>query len=117
MGTQLLSRLSIMSKTFKLAEVAEHNTAEDCWIVIDNKVYDVTAFIDDHPGGAEVLLDVAGEDGTDGFEDVGHSSEAVAMLKDYLVGDVDPAEIGGPITPEAAASAGWLSSELCLVAT
>ncbi|KNC51265.1 cytochrome b5 [Thecamonas trahens ATCC 50062] len=96
-----------MSKTFELAEVAEHNTAEDCWIVIDNKVYDVTAFIDDHPGGAEVLLDVAGEDGTDGFEDVGHSSEAVAMLKDYLVGDVDPAEVRERPAGGAGAGDSW----------
>ena len=37
------------------------------------KVYDVTPFMDDHPGGGEIMLGAAGKDGTDDFEDVGHS--------------------------------------------
>lgn len=38
------------------AEVAKHNTRESCWTVIDSKVYDVTAFLRQHPGGAAILL-------------------------------------------------------------
>ena len=51
------------------------------------KVYDVTKYLDDHPGGAEVMLDVAGQDADEFFEDIGHSKDAREELKKYLIGD------------------------------
>ena len=57
------------AKVYTYAEVAEHNTHEDCWMVIENKVLDITKFLDEHPGGDEVMMSVAGQDGTDEFED------------------------------------------------
>lgn len=59
------------------------------------KVYDVTKYLDDHPGGAEVLLDVAGQNADEFFEDIGHSSDAREELKKYLVGSLklSPEEI------------------------
>lgn len=42
------------------AEVAKHNSKKSCWIVIDSKVYDVTAFLSKHPGGAAIILKQAG---------------------------------------------------------
>jgi hypothetical protein len=49
---------SFCSKPFyTLADVAKHNSATDCWMVINDKVYDVTSFIDEHPGG-DVILEV-----------------------------------------------------------
>ena len=39
------------------------------------KVYDVTKYLDDHPGGSEIIVEYAGKDATDMFEDIGHSSE------------------------------------------
>ncbi|CAL5427232.1 unnamed protein product [Camellia sinensis] len=80
-------------KVFTLAEVSEHNTPKDCWLVIDGKVYDVTKFLEDHPGGDEVLLSATGKDATDDFEDVGHSSSARAMMDEFYVGDIDSASI------------------------
>lgn len=50
-------------------------------------MYDVTAYLDDHPGGAEVMLDVAGQDADEFFEDIGHSKEARVELKKYLIGN------------------------------
>jgi len=50
-------------------------------------VYDVTKYLDDHPGGAEVMLDVAGTDADEFFEDIGHSKEARSELKNYLIGE------------------------------
>lgn len=50
-------------------------------------MYDVTAYLDDHPGGAEVMLDVAGQDADEFFEDIGHSKEARAELQKYLIGN------------------------------
>lgn len=41
-----------------------------------------------HPGGCEVLLEKAGEDRTEAFEDIGHSTDARQMKEDYLVGEI-----------------------------
>ena len=46
---------------FSMAEVGKHTTAESCWVVVGGKVYDVTKWLSSHPGGADILLGVAGE--------------------------------------------------------
>jgi len=68
--------------------VAEHNTSRSLWLVLDDKVYDISKFLDEHPGGEEVLLEQGGGDGTESFEDVGHSSDAREMRKQYLIGEL-----------------------------
>jgi cytochrome b involved in lipid metabolism len=45
------------TKRFTKAEVAKHDTVHDCWLIINGKVYDVTPFVDEHPGG-DILMDV-----------------------------------------------------------
>ena len=44
--------------------------------------------MDEHPGGAEVLLDSAGTDATDQFEDIGHSNDARDTLKKFIIGEL-----------------------------
>ena len=44
-------------RIFTKAEVAKHDTVGDCWMIINGKVYDVTPFVDEHPGG-DILMDV-----------------------------------------------------------
>ncbi|KAI1141511.1 cytochrome b5 [Hypoxylon sp. FL0543] len=75
-----------MSLELTYQDVAEHNTKKDLFLVIHDKIYDATKFIDEHPGGEEVLLDVGGQDATEAFEDVGHSDEARETLEQLLVG-------------------------------
>lgn len=82
-----------MAKVYTLQEVEPHNTSKDCWLVIGGKVYDVTKFLEEHPGGDEVLLSATGKDATDDFEDVGHSNSAREMMAEYLVGEIDPSTI------------------------
>ncbi|NXO42068.1 CYB5B protein, partial [Locustella ochotensis] len=73
-----------------LEEVAKRNSSREAWLVIHGRVYDVTRFLEEHPGGEEVLLEQAGRDATESFEDVGHSSDAREMLKQYYIGEVHP---------------------------
>ncbi|KAK1257896.1 hypothetical protein QJS04_geneDACA024203 [Acorus gramineus] len=80
-------------KVYTLEDVSKHNTSEDCWLIINGKVYDVTKFLEDHPGGDEVLLSGTGKDATDDFEDVGHSTSARAMMDGFYVGEIDASTI------------------------
>ncbi|XP_054552921.1 cytochrome b5 type B isoform X1 [Talpa occidentalis] len=75
---------------YRLEEVAKRNSPENIWLVIHGRVYDITRFLNEHPGGEEVLLEQAGADASESFEDVGHSSDAREMLKQYYIGDVHP---------------------------
>uniref|UniRef100_G3UBE4 Cytochrome b5 type B n=1 Tax=Loxodonta africana TaxID=9785 RepID=G3UBE4_LOXAF len=75
---------------YRLEEVAKRNSSKEIWLVIHGRVYDVTRFLDEHPGGEEVLLEQAGVDASESFEDVGHSFDAREMLKQYYIGDVHP---------------------------
>ncbi|ORX68710.1 cytochrome b5 [Linderina pennispora] len=80
-----------MSKAYTAEEISKHNTREDIWVVIHNKVYDITKFLDEHPGGEEVLLEHAGINATEAFEDIGHSEDARELLEQYLIGDLEGA--------------------------
>jgi len=71
------------------SEVAQHTKDDDCWMIIHGKVYDVTGFLVDHPGGPEILTNEAGTDATAKFEEVFHSDDARKQLKDFCVGVVE----------------------------
>ena len=60
-----------------LSEVALHDTREEGWTVIYDKVYDVTEFLSSHPGGEDVMLEYLGYDATLAFRGVGHNPEAI----------------------------------------
>jgi cytochrome b involved in lipid metabolism len=81
------------TRTISLAEIEKHNTRDDIWVVIRGKVYNVSKFVDEHPGGEEVMLDVAGKDATTEFIDVGHSEEAEEILEKLLIGQTDEKEV------------------------
>lgn len=114
------------NKYFTLSEVATHNTTDSLWLVIDNKVYDITPFPFEHPGGEQILYEKGGTDATTDFEDVGHSSDARDMMKKYLIGELHPDDKvekksiwgSGSSTSDQAASSGpsWLSYFLGTVA-
>ncbi|AYV84005.1 MAG: hypothetical protein Hyperionvirus15_43 [Hyperionvirus sp.] len=73
-------------RSFTLDEVKVHNGEKDCWIVIRDFVYDVTEFLELHPGGKEVLLKCGGTDCTGEFEEIMHSDAAEKLMEKYLVG-------------------------------
>ncbi|KAL2017174.1 hypothetical protein VTK56DRAFT_2543 [Thermocarpiscus australiensis] len=104
------------SKELTYQDVAEHNTKKDLYLVIHDQIYDASKFVDEHPGGEEVLLDVAGQDATEAFEDVGHSDEARETLEQLKIGTLkrspgDPkpkAPVPGAVAPAANTSGAGL---------
>jgi hypothetical protein len=56
--------------------LAGHNTMQDCLVGLHGNIYDITKFLDDHPGSPETLLAYAGQDAARHFEDIGHSGHA-----------------------------------------
>jgi len=77
--------------SFSMSDVAKHNNENDCWIVIDGKVYDVTSYIESHPGG-KVMANFCGQNGSLAFATKGknkpHSPAAYEILKTLYIGDL-----------------------------
>ncbi len=79
------------TKSYTLAQVAAHNKESDCWLTIEGKVYDVTAFIPSHPGG-KAIIGGCGKDATVLFNerptnDKGpHPAQARELLPKYEIG-------------------------------
>jgi cytochrome b involved in lipid metabolism len=74
-------------KTYTMEEVAKHNSEESCWTVIRGDVYDLTNWIDKHPGGADKILKICGKDGTDLFiKQHGGKEKPEKILKDFEIG-------------------------------
>ncbi|RDW57664.1 hypothetical protein BP5796_12465 [Coleophoma crateriformis] len=69
-------------------EVQKHNSSSDCWIVVHSKVYDVTDFLTEHPGGSAIILKYAGADATSAYDSV----HAPGIIEDTL----PPAKMIGP---------------------
>ncbi|KAI5466961.1 hypothetical protein BGZ63DRAFT_370016 [Mariannaea sp. PMI_226] len=77
--------------TFTRAEVESHNSQKSCYVTIGNKVYDVTDFAADHPGGSDLVYDYAGKDIEAVLKDPlshTHSEAAYDILDDSVVGFV-----------------------------
>lgn len=73
-----------------IAELAVHASSTDCWLAIDGNAYDVTNYLGDHPGGSRTITPWCGKEASTAFatEDGRgeHSSDAYALLADYLLG-------------------------------
>jgi len=76
------------------AEVAKHNSSSDCWLIIENKVYDVSEYLGTHPGGRGIIIQYCGTEATHAFEtkDIGvnHSKTAWSHLDSIYLGDLAP---------------------------
>ncbi|KAM5222391.1 cytochrome b5 isoform 2-T2 [Ctenodactylus gundi] len=77
-------------KYYTLEEIQKHKDSKSTWVIIHHKVYDLTKFLEEHPGGEEVLREQAGGDATENFEDVGHSTDARELSKTFIIGELHP---------------------------
>ncbi|XP_008061304.1 cytochrome b5 reductase 4 isoform X2 [Carlito syrichta] len=67
-------------------ELRKHNKKDDCWICIRGFVYNVSPYMEYHPGGEDELMRAAGSDGTDLFDQVHRWVNYESMLKECLIG-------------------------------
>ncbi|CAJ0582358.1 unnamed protein product, partial [Mesorhabditis spiculigera] len=78
--------MTILQRQISREEVAEHCDYSSCWMILHNDVLDVTDFIEQHPGSMELMLEYAGTDATQAFEDVGHSMQGRMLAEKYKIG-------------------------------
>ena len=81
---------------FTKKEVSKHQTSDDCWIILESKehgsqarVYNVTDYVEEHPGG-QAILNNAGGTSTKGFYGPQHPARVFDMIEDFYIGDLAP---------------------------
>ena len=85
-------------KLLSYEEVWQHNLPEDCWMIINDYVYNVSEYINEHPGGPIVLQMRAGCVATSAFKEANHSPQAINnIMPKYVVGRIDK---GTPMVKE-----------------
>lgn len=104
-GTSSTPGSTDAASTYTLADVAEHADRSSCWAAIDGKVYDLTDWIDQHPGGAEQILSICGTDATQAF-DLQHQGQARpdAELANFLIGTLDSTSPSAGVSGASAAA-------------
>lgn len=80
-------------KVITWLELKKHTTKKDCWVLIDGKVYNATSYLEEHPGGADVLVKYSGRDSTEAFtKDVNHTASAISIRDKHLIGTIEKKE-------------------------
>jgi cytochrome b involved in lipid metabolism len=84
-------------------EVSKHNKKSDCWSIVNGYVYNLTNWVDQHPGGASAITSLCGVDGTSNFLGKhGGSSSAKSRLKSYELGKLEVDSVSSPQPATAA---------------
>ena len=91
---------TVYAAAYTSTQVSAHNTASDCWEIIDGKVYNLTAFISAHPGGQSAVIAQCGKDASVAFHGGPHGASAINAIAQYQVGTVQTA--AAPTTPPPA---------------
>jgi len=94
-----LNVLNLTTGVYTASQVVSHSTSGDCWMIIDQKVYDLTRFLVSHPGGALVMTPYCGRDGTTAYQtkdrspNSAHSPEAANLLTQFYLGPLGSDQI------------------------
>ena len=76
-----------VAKFFSKIDTASHNKESDCWTYVDGKVYDITVWLPQHPGGSEIVLAMCGTDGAPSFRGQ-HQKDQDSALAGYYIGEL-----------------------------
>ncbi|ORY02323.1 hypothetical protein K493DRAFT_83995 [Basidiobolus meristosporus CBS 931.73] len=81
-------------KLISASDVAKHDSQKSCWMIIHGKVYDLTNFLEEHPGGKKILLKYAGKDATEAFDPI-HPKDIIAkyLPPEVCLGEIDVSTI------------------------
>ncbi|PWN49012.1 putative CYB2-L-lactate dehydrogenase [Violaceomyces palustris] len=81
-------------KLVSAEQVAKHNNAESCWVIVNGDIWDVTDFLPEHPGGSKIILKYAGKDATEEYEPIHPPGTLEDNLpKEKYIGKIDPATV------------------------
>lgn len=81
------------NRTISNEELLKHDNRKSCWIAVHGVVMDITPFLNEHPGGPDVVVAVSGRDCTQEFEDVGHTDSARRLGDKYIIGTLEGTEV------------------------
>ncbi|KAI4834535.1 hypothetical protein E4T44_08736, partial [Aureobasidium sp. EXF-8845] len=90
-----------MSGTYSKADVQSHNKPDNLWIIVDDDVYDMTKFQEEHPGGKKIIQRVAGKDASKQFWKYHNEGILKKYQKQLQVGSLDSKAQAAPPTPPA----------------
>ena len=97
------------------SEIKTHNLKSDCWSIVNGNVYNLTTYVQRHPGGASVIANICGKDGSKAFVNEHNTkSKPNNVLSSFLLGPVGAsisAEVGQKVIAPPAASNGDESDE------
>jgi len=95
-----LAGSALAANSYTGEQVALHNTAGDCWTIVNSKVYNVSAYVALHPGGQAAINSLCGLNGSTLFN-AQHSTNAAAnaALAGYYIGDLSIPDISAPSVP------------------
>ncbi len=96
-------------REFSAEEVARHRSPSDCWMIINNRVWDVTSFLRDHPAGPLIMQLHGGRDASTAFLDVHSESYLWSFIPHAFLGVV--AGSGAVVPPQLLAASGGKGSK------
>jgi cytochrome b involved in lipid metabolism len=85
----------VENKYYTKDEISLHNNENDCWLIINNRVYNITDYLDKHRGGKKLLLHYGGKDATKEFNRLNHTKKAQKLLESYYIGELEEQKIIG----------------------
>ncbi|CRG86286.1 L-lactate dehydrogenase (cytochrome) [Talaromyces islandicus] len=89
-----MTEVSENTTVISAEELKKHSTSGDCWIAVHSRVYDVTNFLGEHPGGSAIILKYAGDDATQAYDEV-HAPSIIhrTLDREQFKGTIDPLTI------------------------
>ena len=89
-NTPAVDTASLGNITLSTTEVAKHSTKTSCWIIVEGKVYDISRYFGNHPGGDIIMVNFCGKEATTAFKlsPHRHSDSATSLLVKYLLGNL-----------------------------